>query len=80
MFKKFFEMITGKREKSIRKINKERFIAIVTRNLEKQNKEAGGVHIPEFLEANRAYEEFKKAGCFDENGYLKPMAIKEIIK
>lgn len=80
MFKKFFQMIVGKKEKSMKKINKERFIAIVTKKLEKQNREAGGVHIPEFLEANRAYKEFKKAGCFDEQGYLKPMVVKEILK
>ena len=56
-----------------RRINKEKFIAIVTRQLEKEHKGKDGVFIAEFLEARQIYEDFKKAGCFDENGYLKPL-------
>lgn len=57
--------------KRMKKINKDLFIKIVERNLIKEHKEKEGIYIPEFLEARSVYENFKKNGCFDENGYLK---------
>lgn len=56
-----------------RKINKEKFIAIVIRKLEEEHKKQDGVYLPEFEEARQVYEEFKRNGCFDEEGYLKPL-------
>jgi hypothetical protein len=57
----------------IRERNKAKFISIVSKDIEKQQKKEGGIHIPSFLEAETAYNEFQKAGCFDQYGYLKPI-------
>lgn len=74
MLEKLFQSIKRVlRRNKIRKINKEKFIEIVTRQLEEHHAKEGGVFIPEFQEAKQIYNAFKSAGCFDENGYLKPM-------
>ena len=57
----------------VRNRNKAKFIAIATKDIEKQQALEGGVNIPAFLEAEQAYNEFDRAGCFDEYGRLKPM-------
>lgn len=75
LFQAIRNLLTRKR---IRKINKDLFIKIVERDLVKQHKEEGGVYIPEFLEARSVYENFKKNGCFDENGYLKSEHLKNL--
>lgn len=61
------------RRNETKRINKDKFISIVAKQIEKENKERGGVNIPEFLEAEQVYKDFKRNGCFDENGYLKPL-------
>ncbi len=76
MFRKFREAVRKVfARRKIRKINKDLFIKIVTRQLIKEHQEKAGVYIPEFIEANQIYESFKKADAFDENGYLKTKAV-----
>ena len=57
----------------IRRRNKEKFIAVVSKEIEKEQAKEDGVNIPAFLEAEDAYNEFLNAGCFDEYGRLKPI-------
>jgi len=57
----------------VRNRNKAKFIAIATKDIEKQQALEGGVNIPAFIEAEQAYKDFDRAGCFDEYGRLKPM-------
>ena len=55
--------------KEIRKRNKNKFIEIVSREIKKL--QTGFVNIPEFIEAEEAYNEFEKANLFDYYGYLR---------
>ena len=54
--------------KEIRKRNKKKFIDIVSKEIKKFQT---GVNIPEFIEAEEAYKEFKRANLFDNYGYLR---------
>lgn len=61
--------------REIRKRNKAKFISVVTKQIEKENaKNGNSVNIPEFLEAEATYEDFKRADAFDCYGFLKPIA------
>ena len=55
--------------KEIRKRNKNKFIEIVSKEIKKF--QTGFVNIPEFVEAEEAYNEFQKANLFDSYGYLR---------
>lgn len=57
----------------VRRRNKAKFIAIATKDIEKEQAKEGGINIPAFLEAEDAYNQFKNANCFDEYGRLKPL-------
>ena len=57
----------------VRRRNKEKFIAVATKDIEKEQAKEGGINLPAFTEAENAYNEFDRAGCFDEYGRLKPM-------
>ena len=59
----------------IRERNKQKFIALRTKQLEKDHAKENGVFIPEFLDAETEYNQFKEAGCFDEYGYLKQIEV-----
>lgn len=57
--------------KTCRKENKKRFIELMTRKIKQEQKRIGGIDLPAFIYAIDAYNQFKKAGCFDEYGRLK---------
>lgn len=57
----------------VRRRNKEKFIAVATKNIEKEQAKEGGINLPAFTEAENAYKEFENAGCFDEYGRLLPI-------
>lgn len=57
----------------VQRRNKQKFIEVATKNIEKEQAEAGGINLPAFTEAENAYNEFKNAGCFDEYGRLLPL-------
>lgn len=51
--------------------NKKMFIATATKMIEREQQKENEVNIPAFMEAEKAYDEFKKAGAFNEYGFLK---------
>lgn len=57
--------------KEIKKRNKEKFIKIRTEQIKRENAKTNGLNIPEFLDAERDYNDFLNAGAFDCYGYLK---------
>lgn len=59
----------------IRKRNRKKFIAVRAKQLEAEHENQDGVFIPDFLEAETEYNQFKAAGCFDCYGYLKPIGV-----
>ena len=59
----------------IRNRNKAKFIAITSKKIEEFNRQnnPNGVELPSFIEAEQAYNNFQRAGLFDNYGYLKPL-------
>ena len=54
--------------KEIRKRNKKKFIDFVSKKIKEFQT---GINLPEFVEAEIAYNDFKKAGMFDIYGYIR---------